>query len=183
MGSVANAPVEVPRKATGAQEVLELSRAIHDSVIQRLAGASMALADIEGLAPEDRRRAAQEVTAALGDLRELLVAATRGLELESMDASLEQRPELSNVVLSVMAEALANIRKHASPGHISIHVSQDDEGLDLEVLNDGTPRDTGGNGMGLHLAELQLRSVGGRFESGPTTGDCWRVHMRLPATG
>jgi signal transduction histidine kinase len=163
------------------QGVLDLSQAIHDSVMQRLAAASMALAEVEDLAPGDRRRAAQEVTGALGALRELLEAATRGLDLERIGAPVEQEPEVLDVVLSVMAEALANIHKHASPGRIWIHMSHDHQGVDLEVLNDGPTVDSTSNGLGLRLAELQLRSIGGELECGPAADDRWRVRMRVPA--
>jgi signal transduction histidine kinase len=167
--------------------VLELSRAIHDSVLQRLSAASMALADVDGLDPQDRRRAAEQVTTALGELRELLVAATRGLEGD--DERDEAGHEPAGVVLSVMAEVLANIRKHASLGHVSIHLSHDSGGLDIEVVNDVTEslvndvaeRSLADSGVGLRLAELQLRSVGGELESGPATGDRWRVRVHLPA--
>ena len=54
------------------QARIDLAREIHERVVQRLFGISLALGSEQGLSDEARRRCADEMQAALGDLRDAL---------------------------------------------------------------------------------------------------------------
>ena len=121
------------------QARIDLAREIHERVMQRLFGVSLVLGSEHGLSEEARRRCADEMQAALADLRDALgrplaprhastpappcatswpgsAATTRTCRSSS---SWEQGVEVPQAVeplaQSVLAEALRNADKHADP--------------------------------------------------------------------
>jgi signal transduction histidine kinase len=184
------------------QARIDLAREIHERVVQRLFGISLALGSEHGLSEEARRRCADEMQAALGDLRDALsrplapavmdTGATLRGELERLsthqeDLPLEVRwpedmevpPELEPIAQSVLAEALRNARKHARPTRVHVDVKITVDTFALEVRNDGAVRSTRGTGMGLRLAAVEALQRGGFVEFGPD-GDDWRVRLVMP---
>jgi signal transduction histidine kinase len=184
------------------QARIDLAREIHERVVQRLFGISLALGSEHGLSDEARRRCADEMQAALGDLRDALsrplapavvdTGATLRGELDRLsghheDLPLEVRwpdgmevpPELEPIAQSVLAEALRNARKHARPTRVHVHVDITRDTFALEVRNDGAVRSTRGTGMGLRLAAVEALQRGGFVEFGPD-GDDWRVRLVMP---
>ena len=88
--------------------------------------------------------------------------------------------DLEPLAQSVLAEALRNITKHASPAHVSVLVARDNERFTLKVRNDGVPnrpRAQTGSGMGLRLAAFEALQYGGVVESGPAQDGCWEVRL------
>ena len=186
--------VVAQQQARRLRERIDLARDVHDGVIQRLFGVSLALAADAPLDEAAQRRAAQEVQEALADLRQLL-----GRPLEeppAPDTSLAEEAERLGVTVqgdapvppgrealaqSVLAEAVRNAHKHAHPTAIDVTVADRGEAWVLEVVNDGL-RGNGGHppGMGLRLAALDALQVGGLVEFGPAEGDRWRVRLTVP---
>ena len=145
-----------------------------------------------GLSDEARRRCADEMQAALADLRDALerplAPAARGhrrdparrarparrqLQGPAPGARLASRAwrcrrELEPLAQSVLAEALRNADKHASPRAWSCAWGASDGTFVLEVRNDGAvARRARGTGMGLRLAAVEALQCGGVVEFGP----------------
>jgi signal transduction histidine kinase len=188
---VATAAVERARTLQGR---VELARDVHDAVIQRLFGVSLALATEAPLEADAQRRAGEEVQEALGELRQLLgrplepapatgvelreEAARLGVELEG-DAPVPAGRE--RVALSVLAEAVRNARRHADPTRIDARVEHVNGLWALEVRNDGVSGTrTRRPGMGLRLAALEALQAGGLVEFGPAGEGEWRVRLAVP---
>jgi len=181
---------------------LELAREVHERVLQRLFGVSLALSAEQSLDRAQRERCLVEMHEALADLRRALerplaplppeTGTTLAEELErirqspGMAVDVDWRgdftvpSDLEPLAQSVLAEALRNIGKHAQPSRVEVLVARDAGTFTLEVRNDGTGSGVAagaGGGMGLRLAAFEALQHGGLVESGPVGGDCWRVRL------
>jgi signal transduction histidine kinase len=189
-------------RARQLEDRIDLARDIHDRVVQRLFGVSMALST--PLGDEARERCAEEVHIALTDLRAALqrplgrssreTGTTLAAELERLaheheDAGLRVDGEVPPVphaieplAQSVLTEALRNVRKHAEAENVVVRVRRDDDVFVLEVANDGVSggRRAGPAGMGLRLATLEAIHVGGVVEFGPREAGTWYVRLAVP---
>jgi signal transduction histidine kinase len=186
-------------------ERLELAREIHERVMQRLFGVSLALTAERSFDDDERERCRVEMQEALSDLRSALerplapvsseTGTTLAAELTRIASAPGHRVEIdwpSNVTVppdieplaqSVLAEALRNIAKHAAPLQVEVRVASDDDTFTLEVRNDGVGPGARGAGMGLRLAGFEALQHGGVVEFGaPETGR-WRVRLVVPQAG
>ncbi len=187
-------------------ERVDLAREVHERVMQRLFGVSLVLGAETELTPEQRRRCADEIQAAVADLRHALarplapprpdIGATLRQELERLgssydgppldiewDPSVEVPQQLEQLSQSVLAEALRNAHKHAEPTRVAVRVGAQDGTFMLEVVNDGVDPDRRGHGagMGLRLAALDALQSGGVVDFGPGDGDGdRRVRLVVP---
>jgi signal transduction histidine kinase len=188
------------------QSRIDIARDIHDRVVQRLFGVSLVLGSDQDLSPEARRRCADEMQAALGDLREAITRplapptrdtgatledelARLGRHYKDLPLELEWAPdvtvpdEVEPLAQSVLAEALRNARKHARPSRVRVRVSREDGTFVLEVRNDGledATHATRGTGMGLRLAAAEALQLGGVIEFGAEGVSQWRVRLVVP---
>jgi signal transduction histidine kinase len=89
-------------------------------------------------------------------------------------------PDLEPLTQSVLAEALRNIAKHASPTRVDVSVGRDAETFTLEVHNDGVRGDARGGGMGLRLAAFEALQQEGVVEFGPGRPGFWRLRLVVP---
>ena len=196
-------------RASALEQRIDLAREIHDDVIQRLFGVSMALDGEGDLPAEARERCAAETQAALGDLRSALqrplARAPRATgttllaelaRLRHVHAGLELRldagddvivpSELEPLAQSVLIEAVRNAAKHASPTRVSVRIGRDDGAFWMEVVNDGVNGKARGRarpGMGLRLAALEALGVGGVIEFGEREGGqdrLWQLRLVVP---
>jgi signal transduction histidine kinase len=182
---------------------LELAREVHERVLQRLFGVSLALSAEQPLDKEQRERCLIEMREALSDLRRALERPLAPIPAETgttLAAELERVRRSSGMVVdvdwrgdfsvpadleplaqSVLAEALRNIAKHAKPSRVEVLVARDAATFTLEVRNDGTTNGAappgGSGGMGLRLAAFEALQHGGVVESGPAGPDSWRVRL------
>jgi signal transduction histidine kinase len=190
------------------QARIDLAREIHERVVQRLFGVSLVLGSEGALSDEVRRRCAEEMQAALTDLRD---AVARPLSPPSLDTGATLREELARLgrhykrlalevewepgvevpedveplAQSVLAEALRNADKHADPTSVRVRVTGADDTFVLEVRNDGARsprRPSRGAGMGLRLAAAEALGRGALVEFGPEGPDSseWRVRLVVP---
>ncbi|HET6508122.1 MAG TPA: hypothetical protein VFG42_15125 [Baekduia sp.] len=191
-------------RARQLEDRLDLARDIHDRVIQRLFGVSLALT--RPLDDEARRRCGEEIQIALADLRSALqrplgrpsreTGTTLAAELKRLSARHpdlhldvvtpvpDVPPALEPLAQSVLAEAVRNVRKHATASETTIRVKRENGVFVLEVSNDGArdapQRAAGPPGMGLRLAALEAIQVGGVVEFGAQPGGRWQVRLAVP---
>ncbi|MBV9416986.1 MAG: GAF domain-containing protein [Solirubrobacterales bacterium] len=183
-------------------ERLDLAREIHESVLQRLFGVSLALGAELPLDRAERERCRTEMQEALSDLRRALerplapLAPETGTTLAGELERVRKSPgmvvevdwhgessvpaDLEPLAQSVLAEALRNIAKHADPTRVEVVVARDEDDFTLEVRNDGVRAGAGEPGMGLRLAAFEALQLGGTVESGIVDGDRWRVRLVVP---
>ncbi|MGI8507604.1 MAG: GAF domain-containing sensor histidine kinase [Solirubrobacteraceae bacterium] len=183
------------------EQRIDLAREIHEGVIQRLFGVSMAL-DGDGELPADARaRCASETQAALSDLRAALQRplgraprATQTTLTAEVDRLSRAHPELGlmleaqgdvpasleSLAQSVLREAVRNAHKHAQPTHVGVRVRNADGAFVLEVVNDGVVSARRRTGMGLRLAALEALQSGGVVEFGERDPGTWQVRLVVP---
>jgi signal transduction histidine kinase len=203
LASVARIVATQAQTARALEQRIDLARDIHEGVIQRLFGVSMAL-DGEGDLPADaRQRCASETQAALSDLRAALqrplgraprktgttfveevkrlsrVHPDLGVTLESGGAG-DVPPSLEPLAQSVLAEAVRNAHKHAQPTRVSVRVARLDGAFVLDVSNDGVSGQRRRAGMGLRLAALEALQSGGVVEFGEREPGIWQVRLVVP---
>jgi signal transduction histidine kinase len=206
LASVARIVATQAETARQLEQRIDLAREIHEGVIQRLFGVSMAL-DGEGDLPGDaRKRCASETQAALVDLRAALQRplgraprATQTTLREEVKRLARMYPELGltlrrggddevpaalePLAQSVLAEAVRNAHKHANPTKVEVRVGRHDGAFVLEVSNDGVNGRQRRPGMGLRLAALEALSSGGVIEFGEREPGTWKVRLVVPHDG
>lgn len=183
---------------------IDLARDLHERVVQRLFGVSMALSPPGALEDSERERCAEELQIALGDLRDAIqrplgpaprsTSTTLAAEIERLaghqsDLALELDgplpeipPALEPLVQSVFAEAVRNVRKHAHTRALRVRVKRNDGLLVLEVENDrvAAERPGGPAGVGLRIAGLEAMQAGGLLEFGERAPGRWQVRLAVP---
>jgi signal transduction histidine kinase len=203
--------VATARNATRSQERtrrltdrIELARDIHERVVQRLFGVTLALSAQSPLDAEQRERCRAEVQEALGDLREALerplapVARHTGTTLADelaraseapppappvtvhWDPKVSVPPALEPLAQSVLTEALRNVAKHSRATSVDVHVGADEDTFTLVVRNDGVGSAARGAGMGLRLASFEALQHGGVVDFGAPGDGEWRVRLVVP---
>jgi signal transduction histidine kinase len=183
-------------------ERLDLAREIHERVMQRLFGVSLALSAQQPLPEAERERCRLEMQEALADLRRALerplaplpreTGTTLASELERVGAAAGppirvQWPsgvtvpmDLEPLAQSVLSEALRNVSKHADATVIDVAVFRDEDTFKLAIRNDGVSPAAHGTGIGLRLAAFEALQHGGMVEFGPTEDAGWRVRLVVP---
>jgi signal transduction histidine kinase len=203
LASVARIVATQAEKSQQLEQRIGLAREIHEAVIQRLFGVSMALDGQGDLPAAVRERCASETQDALADLRTALQRplgraprATRttfmaevqrlarghpelGLKLEP-GADRGVPPSLEPLAQSVLAEAVRNAHKHAEPTQVRIRVGRHDGAFVLEIANDGVKGPRRHAGMGLRLAALEALQSGGVVEFGEREPGTWQVRLVVP---
>jgi signal transduction histidine kinase len=193
-------------RASQLEQRIDLAREIHEGVIQRLFGVSMAL-DGDGDLPADaRRRCASETQAALSDLRaavqrplarvpratrttlaaevQRLSLAHPGLGLALQEGCAADVPaSLEPLAQSVLLEAVRNAGKHATPSRVGVRVGRANGAFWMEVVNDGVAAAGRHAGMGLHLAALEALQSNGVVEFGEREPGIWQVRLVVPYDG
>jgi signal transduction histidine kinase len=189
-------------------ERIDLAREIHERVMQRLFGVSLVLSAQQPLTDEQRERCREEMTGALADLRSALerplapVAYETGTTLRaeiarltretglpialSWAADVEVPRKLEGLTQSVLAEAIRNVRKHATPMRVDVCVRRDEDTFELIVRNDGVAGSRAGSGMGLRLGAFEALQHGGFVEFGADKSvepHGWRVRLVVPLEG
>jgi signal transduction histidine kinase len=206
MASVAREVTAYGEQSRQLQQRIDLAREIHEGVVQRLFGVSLALSREELLDAEAQERCALEVQTALGDLRTALqrplghssrpTAVTFSEELERVrglhpdldivleDGAAEDVPSnLEALAQSILVEAVRNARKHADATRVGVSLGNDRGTFVLEVRNDGAHLHDGGRGgVGLRLATLEALQHGGVLEYGESEPGAWQVRLVVPSS-
>jgi signal transduction histidine kinase len=205
LASVARIVATQAEKAAQLEQRIDLARDIHEGVIQRLFGVSMALDGEGDLPAAARRRCASETQSALADLRRALQRPlgrpsreTETTFLSEVERLAQRHPDLGvrlesgeqadvpralePLAQSVLTEAVRNAHKHAHPTRVGVRVGRVDGAFVLEVVNDGVEgRPPRRLGMGLRLAAFEALQSGGIVEFGERDPGTWQVRLVVPA--
>jgi signal transduction histidine kinase len=189
-------------RARELQHRIDMARDVHDGVVQRLFGVSMALDGGGDFPPGARSRAAAEIQAALADLRSVVqrplgrtsrpTGATLAEELQRLThlysgltivvgPLVDVPAHLEPLAQSVLAESLRNADNHAEAARVTVRTYRAEDAFILEVTNDGI-RPGGGTpstGMGLRLAAFEALHAGGFVEFG-RHDEIWKVRLVVP---
>ena len=180
-----------------------IQRNLHDGAQQRLTAVLLLLGRVRGRAAGEERAqlglAIDELAAGLKELRELAsglhpsLLAERGLvpALESLALRTPLPVELASVpgrrlpeqvevaAYYVVAEALANVQKHAGARKVVVRADADDGHLSVEVADDGVGgADDGGSGV-RGLAD-RVEALGGRLTLTSPAGGGTRLAAEIP---
>jgi signal transduction histidine kinase len=179
---------------------IELTREIHERVMQRLFGLGLVFGSGEPLSADERRTCADELQAVRADLRSALgrPMSSHGRPRRASLAELVRRraertpnlmvdwaadaevPEpLEGLAQSVFLESLRNCEKHAQPERIDVRVGAADDTFELEITNDGIDGAGERAGIGLRLLTLEALQQDALVEFGSLPGGRW--HVRLVA--
>jgi two-component system CheB/CheR fusion protein len=82
----------------------------------------------------------------------------------------------------IAQEAINNAVKHSGASHVEIRLSTADNGLELEIRDDGLgikAKPGRAGGMGLHIMDYRARTIGGNLEI-RDTGAGTTVSCRAP---
>jgi len=206
LASTSRIATTVGARARELEERIDFARGIHEGVVQRLFGVSLVLSSEQPLTPQARARCAQEVGAALGELRSALqrplgrsaipTGTTLNAELERLrtehadlglivEGAVVDLPEpLEALAQSVLTEAVRNARKHADARRLVVRTHTHDDTFVLEIENDGVPHErTASTGVGLRLAALEALQSGGLVEFGERAPGTWVVRLVVPLAG
>jgi signal transduction histidine kinase len=126
--------------------------------------------------------------AGLGRLEDLLAenrSAGLPVELEVVGAHRDLSPSVDQAAYRIVQESLTNTRRHAGPAHAHVRLEYAENGLLVQVDDDGlaAPAHTepsGGNG--LPGMRERAAALGGTLTAGPRPGGGFRVEAHLPAS-
>jgi signal transduction histidine kinase len=202
LAAMARAATRQHERAVALEQRIDLAREVHEGVVQRLFGVSLALSGDQPFDEEARRRCAEEVQQALGDLRTAMqrplgrsAAATRTTLAEEIARLRHEYPELGiehegdaavpaglePLAQSVLSEAVRNVSKHSRATRVAVRTEIADGTFVLEVTNDGVDgAPTTPAGMGLRLAGFEALQAGGLLEFGAREHGRWQVRLVVP---
>ncbi|HTR32250.1 MAG TPA: MASE1 domain-containing protein [Gaiellaceae bacterium] len=187
-------------------ERTQLERNLHDGAQQRLSALAIRLR-AAGSYGEDQqtvlfmRHAGEELERAIDELRELargihpsllsrfgLPTALEGIANRStVDVSLELalpgsrlEAKAETTAYYVVAEALANVQRHADATHARIRVSADDDALIVTVADDGVGGAVERPDSGLRGLRDRVEGVGGAFSLVSPPGSGTVMTARIP---
>ena len=188
-----------------AAELRRIERDLHDGAQARLVALSMQLGRAEerlGEHPDVAdlvRSARREASAAIGELRDLargisppvladrgLVAAVETLAARAatpvvVEASVGRRlpPVIETAAYFVVAEALANVGKHAPGATTEVRLLLDGRRLVVEVADDG-PGGAEAGGSGLTGLRHRVEALDGSLTVATVAGAGTTIHAELP---
>jgi PAS domain S-box-containing protein len=160
LGRLREAPAErdalldaaIDELAAGVQELRELAGGLHPSVLSE-----------RGLTPA---------------LEALVLRASVPVELEALpDRRLPEPVEAT--AYYVVAEAIANIQKHAQARRVVVSVSEEDDELVVDVFDDGVGR-ADPEGTGLRGLADRVEAGGGRLTVTSPSGAGTRLRAEIP---
>jgi signal transduction histidine kinase len=172
----------------GARDVLRSSPDVADDTLARVErSGEQSLAELRrilALLREPEHAAESRPQPSLAQLQ-ALVADYRAaglpvrLELVGEPMPLPGGVELS--VYRIVQEALTNALKHSNPGSVTVTLAFRDAGLELEVVDDGTPTPGAATtGQGIIGMRERVALLGGQLETGQREAGGFRVAARLP---
>jgi signal transduction histidine kinase len=191
------------------EERRRIARDLHDGLAQELAYIVMQTKRLAALTADvagDRRQVeflAAAAERALDESRRAVAALTQplyqplhvalaqearevadrvGVELElKLDPMVEADPAMSETLLRIVREAVANAGRHGHAAHISVRLTNGD-GVHLIVVDDGDGFDTRArtDGFGIVSMQERVKALGGRFQIASEPGRGTQVEIAIP---
>jgi signal transduction histidine kinase len=185
---VAHAISVIVLQARGGRKVLdaepEEARQALDAIERTAAQALGEMRRLLGLLRESDEEAAlapQPSLARLDELAAQVSAAGLQVELSIEGGPVELPPGVDLSAYRIVQEALTNALKHAGPATARVTVRYGEDGLDLEVSDDGVGSANGhAPGHGLTGIRERVAVFGGDVESGERADGGFAVRARLP---
>jgi signal transduction histidine kinase len=190
------------------EERRRIERDIHDGVQQRLVSLSLALriaaAELETTADGSAARylnaAADEAREALSELRRLArgihpAIVSEGGLVAALDSLVDRSPVPTEIVgvpvqrlpapvevtvYFLVAEALANVAKHAQASHVRVSVDQVDSSVRIDIADDGIGGALPGTGSGLTGLADRVAALSGTFAVNSPPGRGTRLRAVIP---
>jgi signal transduction histidine kinase len=106
------------------------------------------------------------------------------VEIEVEGARRELPPSVDQAAYRIVQESLTNVRKHAGPARAHVRLHYADDGLAVQVDDDGPGAATAAEpsgGNGLPGMWERATALGGTLTAGPRAGGGFRVEARLPS--
>lgn len=175
---------------------------IHERVVPRLCSVALVLGAEGELPDELRGRCEAEVTAALLELRAVLLSSAVDDEPEASLAGEVRRwrrrgapvrlthsngvrvpRDLEGLVCGVVGEAVRNALRHGTPSEVHVDIGVADGELVVLVVSDGAAKFSGtpvGLGLGLRLGAAAAEQRGGRLHWGSVEEERWQVRLTVP---
>ncbi len=122
--------------------------------------------------------------ARLEDLLDENRSAGLPVDLEVVGTPRDLPPSVDHTAYRIVQEALTNTRRHAGPARASVRLRYDEEGVVVQVEDDGagtgSPTEPSG-GNGLPGMRERATAIGGSLSAGPRDGGGFHVMATLPA--
>lgn len=190
-----------------AAELRRIERDLHDGAQARIVAVAMDLGMAEERIADDPegarallQGARDEARRALAEMRSLVrgiapsVLADRGLEAAllsltgrapvdvDLDVDLPQRPPASveTAAYFVVAEALANLGKHAAAGRCAIRIDTDEDTVRVRIEDDGVGGAVIGADGGLRGLHDRVAALDGRLDLSSPSGGPTILEARIP---
>jgi signal transduction histidine kinase len=121
----------------------------------------------------------------LGDLIAGVKGAGLTVELEMAAAPTTVPPAIGHAAYRIVQEGLTNVLRHSTAMQALVRIGRDEDGLLVEVLDDGQarPAASAGGGHGLLGMRERAAALGGTCEAGQVPRGGWRVRARIPIRG
>lgn len=137
-----------------------------------------------GSAGPDQALSPQPGLRDLPALADRVAAAGLPVELVVTGQARQLSPGLDLATYRIVQEALTNVIKHAGPASAVVALDYREDGLVVDVTDNGEPgRPPGrmaGSGRGLLGLRERVSLYRGELDAGPRPGGGWRVTARLP---
>lgn len=194
-------------ESTRGEERLRLSRELHDVAGHKLTALKLQLRLQAQQVPAPQREALQECVRLsdelLADIRGVVdtLRAHDGIDLQAAltalvpalpqpEVALRLEPALrvarldqAQALLRCAQEGLTNALRHGSAAHIVLRLQARDQGIELQVEDDGAAHSLPVPGNGLNGMRERLDALGGRLALELVPGGGLRLRAWLPAAG
>jgi signal transduction histidine kinase len=97
-------------------------------------------------------------------------------------ADAQLTPEEAEQVLQIAREAMSNARRHSHAKHGTVRLQLTDDGVTLEVMDEGDGFDPAGlkhEGSGLYNMKARAQQIGARLEVLSSPGKGTRIVVRI----
>jgi NO-binding membrane sensor protein with MHYT domain/two-component sensor histidine kinase len=169
----------------------EIKRLIQKDPIRAAAEVAMAVAHLNGVIRDIRRYidgSAEHTRAILRDDLAKLAELSRSISNPRFELKIDAAaagqltPDVAEQLLQIAREAMSNSRRHARAKHGAIALGLTNEGVMLEISDDGAGFDPAARheGSGLYNMKARAQQIGARLEILASLGKGTRIVLNIP---